>query len=249
MEALVLVVAGFLAGLAGSIAGLASIVSYPALLAVGLPPVAANVTNSVALVCISLGSITGSRRELVGQGPRIRRLAPWALVGGIVGAALLLLTPERVFALLVPFLVGGASVVMLLPRPSEEHPGRADSRWLPPTIGSIAVYSGYFGAAAGVMYVAALLHGTGLTLARANAARNAIAGISNGVSAVAFVAFGPVEWWAAAPLAVGLLVGGYAGPSIVRRAPQRPLRVAIGLAGIAVAVSLLVRALGPASGS
>jgi uncharacterized membrane protein YfcA len=102
----------------------------------------------------------------------------------------------------------------------------------------VAVYSGYFGAAAGVLLLALLLTVTDESLARATAMRNLLGGLSNGVAAVAFVAFGPVRWWAVVPLAVGFLVGGRLGPMIVRNAPQGPLRALIACAGVALAVHL-----------
>lgn len=111
---LLLVVAGLAAGLAGSIAGLASLFSYPALLAAGLPAIAANVTNTVALAFSTVGAVAGSRPELVGQSGRARSLGVLALVGGASGAGLLLVTPHGVFERVVPFLVGGASLVLLL---------------------------------------------------------------------------------------------------------------------------------------
>src|SRR5215208_5852827 len=107
---LLLVVAGVTGGLAGSIAGLASLVSYPALLAVGLGPVAANVTNTVALVFSSLGSTLGSRTELEGQALRVRELAVAAGLGGAAGAGLLLLTPSGTFERIAPWLIGIASL-------------------------------------------------------------------------------------------------------------------------------------------
>src|ERR1700710_3071367 len=113
---LLLAAAGLAAGLSGSIAGLASLFSYPALLAVGLPATAANVTNTVALAFSTLGAVAVSRPELVVQGGRARSLGLLSLVGGASGAGLLLVTPPGVFERVVPFLVGGASVVLLLGR-------------------------------------------------------------------------------------------------------------------------------------
>ena len=109
-----LLVAGVVAGVAGSVAGLASLVSYPALLAAGLPALTANVTNTVALVLYAVSAAAFSRRELAGQAGRLRRLAAVTTVGGVTGAALLLSTPEAVFEFLVPLLIGGASLVLLL---------------------------------------------------------------------------------------------------------------------------------------
>src|SRR4051812_9914462 len=122
---LLLVVAGVTGGLAGSIAGLASLTTYPALLAVGLGPVAANVTNTVALVFSSAGSVSGSRPELTGQGARVRRLGVAALLGGTTGCALLLVTAEGTFERLAPWLIGVASVAILVrPRPRGPAPPR-----------------------------------------------------------------------------------------------------------------------------
>ena len=236
-----LAVAGFGAGLAGSAAGLASLVSYPALLTVGLPPIPANVTNTVALVGSGVGSALGSRPELRGQGRRLRSLGLVALVGGAVGGALLLLTPSDTFEAMVPWLIGGASLVILVqPRPQllqQLHHG-GDSPAMMAGIFLAAVYGGYFGAAAGVIILALLLAATGDVLARTNAMKNAVLALANGVAALTFALVGPVEWAAVVPLGLGCLVGGRIGPVLVRRSPARLLRVLIGLAGVALAVKL-----------
>jgi uncharacterized protein len=241
LDPLWLVLAGIGGGLAGSIAGLASLVSYPALLAVGLPPVTANVTNTVALVFSSAGSIWGSRPELAGQRHRARHLAGYAMGGGICGGLLLLATPSAAFALIVPWMIGLASLAILIRRDPARIPppvGRRPS-W-PLTIGVflVGVYGGYFGAAAGVILLALLLLSTAEPLARSNALKNLLLGLANGVAAVAFVAFGTVRWSAAVPLAVGFLVGGRIGPVVVRRVPSGPLRGVIACAGIGLAVRL-----------
>lgn len=241
LDALLLVAAGVGAGLAGSIAGLASLISYPALLTVGLAPVPANVTNTVALVFSGIGSILGSRPELRDQLPRLRRLAVPAVVGGTTGGTLLLLTPSGSFERLVPWLIGVASLAILLqPRPqkllSMHHSG--DSVWLVLGVFLVGIYGGYFGAAAGVMLLALLLAATGDTLARSNAMKNVVLASANGIAALAFVVFGPVEWTAVVPLAAGFLVGGRIGPAVVRRAPAGPMRAAIAVAGLGLAVKL-----------
>jgi uncharacterized membrane protein YfcA len=245
IDSLWLVLAGIGGGLAGSIAGLASIVSYPALLAVGLPPVMANVTNTVSLVFGSVGSISGSRPELRGQGHRARHLAWFAIAGGVSGGLLLLATPPQAFAKIVPWLIGLASLAILI---------RPDRTKLPPPVGQrptwalsggvflVGVYGGYFGAAAGVILLALLLISTSEVLARSNALKNLLLGLANGIAALVFVFFGPVRWAAVLPLGLGLLIGGRIGPIVVRRAPAGPLRVRIACAGIGLAVSLAVRA-------
>jgi uncharacterized protein len=247
-----LVLAGVGAGLIGSIAGLASLISYPALLATGLPPVTANVTNTVALVLNGVGSVSASRPELKGQGHRLLRLAGAAALGGAAGAALLLSTPSSAFERIVPWLIAGASIALLVSRPPQvlavegahEHPDHRDPWWLPIGTFAIAIYGGYFGAAAGVLMLAMFLLGTGEGLPRGNAMRNAILGVANGIAAVGFVLFTSVAWSAAIPLAFGCLCGSLLGPRVVRRLPQTLLRRIIAVAGLALAVHLGIQAYG-----
>ena len=238
-----LLVAGFGAGLVGSVAGLASLLSYPALLAVGLPPLAANVSNTVALVFSGVGSALGSRVELRGQAPRLRPLGAAAVAGGATGAALLLLTPASAFETVVPLLVLVASVLVLLaPSPSHlaEITGSGAGPRLTLGIFAVGIYGGYFGAAAGVMMLALLLMATRESMVRSIAAKNALLGLCNGVAAVAFVLLGPVLWAAVLPLGLGFFFGGRLGPAIARRAPARLLRTLVGVTGIALAAYLAV---------
>jgi uncharacterized membrane protein YfcA len=237
-----LVLAGIGAGLTGSIAGLASLVSYPAVLATGLGPVSANVTNTVALVCSSIGSVTASRPELTGQGARVRRLATAAALGGITGAALLLVTPADSFEKIVPILIALASLAILVRRrlvDAAEHEHRAhDGTSTTIGVAVVGVYGGYFGAGAGVMLLALLLWATAEPLPRANAVKNVVLGVANAVAAVAFVVLGDVHWDVAIPLGVGLFVGGRLGPVIVRRSNPTWLRAVIAVAGLGLAVKL-----------
>lgn len=239
-----LLLAGFGAGLAGSVAGLASLVSYPALLGVGLAPVAANVTNTVSLVFSAAGSVWGFLPELSGQRGAVRRLAPFALAGGLSGALLLLLTPPGYFTLAVPVLLAGASLAVLAPRPAlpAGPASRRRRRFLAGAVYLVALYGGYFGAGAGVVLLAVLLASTASPLARCAALRNLLLGLANAVAAVSFGLFGPVHWLAALPLACGFLAGGRLGPAVVRRAPQRALRALVALGGLGVAVRLAVAA-------
>ena len=246
-----LAAAGVLGGLTGSIAGLASVATYPALLLVGLPPVTANVTNTVALVFNGVGSVLGSRPELAGQGAWLRRIAPVAAVGGGVGAALLLSTPAQGFERVVPILLGLASVAILLPRTTRQEARVADHQrhtvkvlLEAATIFAICIYGGYFGAAAGVLLLAMLLRTGGATLAHANAGKNVILGIANSVAALIFAIVAPVNWPAVIAVGAGCLIGSRLGPVVVRRAPAGPIRVVIGVAGLVLAVKLGVDAYG-----
>ena len=241
-----LVPAGFVAGMVGSVAGLASMVSYPALLAVGLPPVAANVTNTVGLTASGIGSTIGARPELAGQRARIRRLGVTAVTGGLAGAGLLLVTPADAFEGAVPFLIAFASLAVLARPHAHLGPrhGQRDEVALTVGIFLAAVYGGYFGAAAGVMMLAILTMTTSETLARSIAVKNVLLFAANAVAAVAFVIAAPVEWAAALPLAAGFFVGGRLAPALVRRVPARPLRLFIALSGLVVAAKLAADAYG-----
>jgi uncharacterized protein len=249
--------AGVLAGLVSVVASLASLVSYPVLLALGLPPLSANVTNTVALLFTGAGAAAGSRRELAGQGGRVRRLGTAAAAGGAAGAAVLLLTPASSFELVAPVLIGAGSVV-LLAQPAVRRrlqargggdgggdggdgtaqPAGDRGRALRVAVFGVAVYVGYFGAAGGILMLAVLATVLDESLARTNAVKNAISGLANAAAAVGFAVFGPVRWSFVLPLAAGFLIGGWAGPAVVRRLPAGVMRAGVAVAGLAIAVKL-----------
>ena len=241
-ETLVLLyAAGVLAGIVSVLVSLASIISYPALLAVGLPPVAANVTNTVALVLTGVGAAIGSQRELAGLRPMVMRLAVAAVVGGFTGAALLLVLPERIFELVVPVLIAGASL-LLLAQPRLRSRPTLQPRGLRPgpvaAFTATSVYLGYFGAAGGILSLAVLSTIIDRPYHDVNAAKNTLAAFANGAAAVVFVLMGPVQWAYVVPLALGMFTGGLVGPAIARRLPAPALRLAVAACGLAVAAVL-----------
>jgi hypothetical protein len=173
----------------------------------------------------------------------MRVLGAAGLVGGAIGATLLLVTPSAAFARLVPWLIGLASLCVLAPRPAAHpEPGSRDRGWVVAATLLVSVYGGYFGAGAGVMLIALLLVATAETLPQSNAVKNAVLAFANGIAAIAFIAFSDVRWLAALPLAIGYFGGGLLGPWVTRRLPVRPLRVVIALAGVAIAIRLAVQA-------
>jgi uncharacterized membrane protein YfcA len=242
---LILLGVGILAGIVSTVVSLASIVSYPALLALGIPPLSANVTNTVALLFTAVGATAGSQRELVGQRERVLRIGVLTALGGATGATLLLLTPSGTFELVAPVLIAAASLVLLVqPRIAAAiaHVGGEHSVPLRFAVFAVAIYTGYFGAAGGILMLAVLGAMLELPLIRVNAVKNVVSGLSNGVAAVGFAAFGPVRWGAVLPLAAGFLTGGWIGPSLVRRLPGEALRVVAVVCGVAVAIKLGVDA-------
>jgi uncharacterized membrane protein YfcA len=240
-----LAAAGVVAGVIGTAGGVTSLVAYPALLAVGIPPLAANVTNSVALLGSGFSSTVRAGPDVVGRGPTIRTWLPACVALSLAGAVLLLLTPGQVFDRLVPFLVAAGALVLLLEpaiRRWQEHRGRTLAR---PVVGvaggAVAIYNGYFGAGSGILLIVLLVLTTEPVLHRANAMKNVILVASDVLPAVLFAVLGTVVWHAMWPLALGAVIGGLIGPSVARRLPAPVLRVSIALCGFALAVYLSVR--------
>jgi uncharacterized membrane protein YfcA len=241
--AALIVAAGMLAGIVGTAGGITSLVSYPALLVAGVPALAANVVNIVALVACWPGSAVASRPELQGRASWLGRWALVAAAGGAVGAGLLLLTPSAAFGDVVPFLiVAGSLILVAQPKLSAYRDGSArnDTLILMAGLLAVSVYSGYFGAGSGVMTLALLLITVDQHVARANALKNMLVGAATVVSAVTLIILVPVDWGAVIPLAAGFLVGSMIGPRVARRLPASALRWFAALLGIGLAVKLWV---------
>lgn len=235
----VMVVVGFGAGLIGYLTGLASLVSYPALLALGLSPVAANVTNTVAMVAVGGGSIASSASELKTDPAQMRSLAMLALAGGAAGSFLLLMAPGSTFEMVVPVLIAIAAVAILLQPHLRERPMvERLSRFYPVGVFFVAVYGGYFGAGAGVMILALTLVCTAEPLWRAAMLKSYVLGLANLVAAIGFAVFGPVHWPAAIAMAIGGFLGGWCGPPVVARIDAGRLRIVVAICGLGLAAWL-----------
>ncbi|HWD65299.1 MAG TPA: sulfite exporter TauE/SafE family protein [Solirubrobacteraceae bacterium] len=238
--------AGVLAGLVGSAGGITSLVSYPALLAVGLPARAANLANNVALVACWPGSALTSQPELRDRWRWLRRWSVVTAAGAAVGSGLLLATPARVFAHIVPFLIAGGSLVLLFEprltawrRRHSAPEGQLGWGFALPLF-AFAFYNGYFGAGAGVMTLTLVLVMVDHHLPTANALKNMLIGASQLASVVILASSGSVRWGAVAPLAAGMLVGASLGPLVARRVPAPVMRVVVSLLGLGLAVRLWV---------
>jgi uncharacterized membrane protein YfcA len=244
-QAALLGAAGLAAGGVNAIAGGGSLITFPTLVAVGLPPVAANVSNALAVTPGYAASALGSRAALAGQGRRLAAIAPTAVLGAIGGCALLLVTPRRVFDLVVPFLVLGATAMLAFQTRLRRLVGHR--RTASPTTPHVAVflcglYGGYFNAALGILLVAALALAIEESLNRIGALKNALSTVVGLVTVAVYSLFGPVNWTAVGIVAPTTLVGGYLGALLAGRLPARYLRGVIVTGGTAVGLLLLVRA-------
>ncbi|MEV0899869.1 sulfite exporter TauE/SafE family protein [Actinoplanes sp. NPDC049802] len=240
--------AGIAAGMINAVVGSGTLITFPTLLALGYPPVAANVANTLGLVPGTVSAAYGYRRELSGQRARLLRLGTASLIGGLAGALLLLVLPDEAFGAIVPVLIVLACVLVLVqPRVSrlvrERSSGTVVDGGLALWSGVLVtgVYGGYFGAAQGVLLLA--LFGIFLHdgLQQLNAAKNVLASIVNGVAAIVFIAVSDVEWAVVAMIAVGSTVGGLLGARAGRALPQPVLRGVIVVVGLVAAVLMIVR--------
>ncbi|MEV4938336.1 sulfite exporter TauE/SafE family protein [Streptomyces zaomyceticus] len=251
-EALAVFAAGIGAGTINTIVGSGTLITFPVLLATGLPPITANVSNALGLVPGSVSGAIGYRRELKGQKRRILRLGAAAVLGGLVGAILLLALPSAAFDAIVPILIGLALVLVLFqPRISaavkrrreqtgtEAHPDGGPVLLVGLFLASM--YGGYFGAAQGVLYLSLmglLLHDS---LQRINAVKNILGALVNGVAAVFFLFVAEFDWTAVLLIAVGSTIGGQIGAKVGRKLSPAVLRGVIIAVGLVAIVQLTLR--------
>lgn len=244
VEIAVVLLAGLVAGGINAIVGSGSLVTFPVLLAIGFPSVTANVSNTVGLVFGNASAVWGYRRELRGQWRRVLLMGTWTALGAATGAALLLVLPEGVFDAVVPVLILVACALMAL-RPAPPVTDRPITRGrvlaLGATAYAVGVYGGYFGAAQGVILLAAMRLLLPEDLQRLNGLKNALAAVANGVAAVGFVLFADVAWDVAGLVAAGSIVGAALGARYGRRLPDAALRAVVVVGGTIVALVLLAR--------
>ncbi len=246
LECALVLVAGVFAGTINTVVGSGTLVTFPVLLAIGYGPVTANVSNTLGLVPGSISGAIGYRAELAGQRRRIVALGTASVLGGIVGAVLLLSLPGSAFEAIVPVLIALALVLVVAqPRLSRalaerrEHVRPHGGPLLWTGVFGTGVYGGYFGAAQGVILLALAGIAIPEDLQRLNALKNVLAALVNGVAAVIFMFFATVAWLPVLLLAVGSAAGGQLGARIGRRLPPGVLRGVIVVVGLAAIVQLL----------
>jgi uncharacterized membrane protein YfcA len=250
LEIAAVLLAGVAAGTINTVVGSGTLITFPTLLALGVPPVTANVSNPVGLVPGSLSGAVGYRRELAGQRRRLLRLAPASVLGSVAGAVLLLVLPSSAFDAIVPVLIGiGVVLVVAGPAIQRRVAARHEARggipehgaaWVWPAVAGAGVYGGYFGAAQGVLLMAVLGIGVDDDLQRHNATKNVLALLVNAVAAVIFIAVADVDWPIAGLIAVGSVIGGQIGAGVGRRLPATLLRAVIVVVGV-IALAVFLR--------
>ncbi len=247
LEILAVAVAGFLAGISNALAGAGSLITFPTLIAVGVPQLAANVTSTVGLIPGALGAAIGYSEEVTSQRQRIIRLSVPSLLGASVGTALLLLTPNDTFELIVPALVFVSCLLLLFQPQLTTRVSDAGNERSPFLFAGVAVagaYAAYFGSAVGILLIAIL----GLfildSMQRLNAVKVVIAGLMNLLAAVVYAFLAPVHWGPALILMVSSMIGGQSGAWIAKRIDGDTLRLVIAIGGLLVAIVLGINAYG-----
>lgn len=250
----VLVIIGILAGVISAAAGLASLISYPALLMMGLSPVTANVTSAWSTVGSAYSSIAASTKELHNDRRQMWLIIPLVFTGAVIGAFLLFALPGKWFQELVPFCIAVAGVILLFPhRARQAQPEMAANTH---SLGKnrlytaltvvgiflIGVYAGYFNAGAGVMMLTLLtVVNRQKTFAVNNALKNVAMTVTNTIAVIIFAFETNIQWDYVIPLFIGNILGGILGPIIVRHLPGRLMQTLVGIGALILAVSLVVR--------
>ncbi|MFB9314758.1 sulfite exporter TauE/SafE family protein [Nocardioides plantarum] len=249
LESVLVALAGVAAGTINTVVGSGTLITFPTLLAFGVPPVTANVSNNIGLVPGSVTGAIGYRDELTGQRSRVVRLLSASVIGGAIGAVLLLVLPDGAFEAVVPVLIMlGVVLVIGQPRLSAWVRRRAEARgdepsdgawWVWPAVLLTGVYGGYFGAAQGVLLMGVLGIGIAQSLQRSNAVKNILAAAVNGVAGLIFVFVADVDWRVVALIGAGSVVGGLLGARIGKRLPPLALRATIVVVGLTAFVAIL----------
>lgn len=236
-------IAALAAGAMNSAAGGGSFLSFPALLFAGVPAISANATNNAAMWFGTIGSVRGYREEIAAHRALLLPVVIVSVAGSLIGASLLLVTPQALFERLIPWLLLFATLVFaaspLLTRRIVQTPRHAP--WQIAVQFAVAIYGGYFGAGMGILMLAILAFSGLPSFNAQNAIKNVLAATINGVALVPFLIARIVDWRFAVPMALIALLGGYFGARVFRRVPQPLARVIVVAIGAAVTIVFFVR--------
>jgi uncharacterized protein len=250
-EAILLAVSAGAAGVINAVAGGGTVITFPALLLARTPAVIANATSTLALVLGTSGGVLGYRSQVASVRPWLVRFVPASLVGGLIGAVLLTVSGEKIFARLVPFLLLFATLVFVGQGAFRRFAGIADNAIAAPHRRAVwasvvfqffvAVYGGYFGAGIGILMLASLGF-LGLTdIHEMNALKTVLASLINLVAAAYFICAGLIDWPKAGVMTVGALAGYFLGAHYAQRIPQSRVRQIITAIGLLISAILFYR--------
>jgi len=244
LEIAILIAAGVVGGAVNAAAGGAKLFVFPMLLATGLPPIAANVTQGVALWPAQLPAVWLYRRELLTEARALGRQMMPALVGALAGSLVMVNSSDEAFVRVVPALLAVAVVAIVLgPRTTDfmrwAFPGDRLRAATGVLLGLIGFYGGFFGAGMGFMLLAALSASSGHGIGKVNGAKNLFAAAIQSVAVIPMMLSGFTDWRAAGCVLIGGLFGGYAGAALTRRLPERPLRIGVAVLGVVLTLSFL----------
>lgn len=249
-----LLLIGIAAGIISAAAGLASLVTYPSLLIMGLPPVMANITSAFSTITGNYSSVFASLKELKSNRRQLWIILPVVFIGSVIGAFVLFAVPSKIFADLIPLFIAIAGIILIFPhQPKQASPvmaknsrmfGRSWFTQLSAVLGIfiVGLYAGFFNAGAGVLMLTLLtVINRQKSFAVNNALKNVAMTVTNTTSWIIFAIEAPIYWNYVLPLMIGNVIGGYLGPIIVRHLPGRLMQVLVGIGSLILAVSLVVR--------
>lgn len=247
---ILILLAALAAGFINAMAGGGTLVSFPVLLAVGIPPVVANVTNTVALVPGTIGGMWAQRGDFASQRTRLMKLLPVSIIGGVAGGLLILNTSEDAFRSLIPYLILMATVLLaaqlqikkwLIRRVGHAHAENQHPAFMMGTVLVTAVYGGYFGAGMGVILMAVLGLVTDENMTRLNFLKQSLGFVINLAAAIYFAFSGKVDWWVAFIMIFGSVIGGWIGGKLAGTMKPEILRWIVVVAGLVAAVAFFVK--------
>lgn len=231
-----LILGGIVAGILSSAASFASLASYPLLLSVGVAPLYANVTNDAVLIWNSLGAVLASLKELHGHWRTVMYYGALTVVGSVMGCCLLLRFSGEVFERVVPFFILFAGIMIVVSGRHQPLVGQSKSQWQKLLYGILLVvvgmYAGYFGAASGIVILVLLTYLTDENFLVVNAIKNAVCGLTNLVALLIYAFTSKIYWLDAIPMAIGMFIGGYLGPIVVRHVPVKVMRWIIAILAV-----------------